>query len=252
MSNSNLAETLDANLIQLESFKVEIQNKNILISKMESDIQRLNALTARSPHSPTDHLETLMSDFTNNAKTSNSNHAPVKSNDGSIVPILTSQRDRYKQRFEESHRNTLDLSAKLVNIADENERLKQDNVSLYEKLKYQENYLGRKSQTDIQIEMGNTRRNDVSERYRSMYEETIDPFRHFKQQENQRAQLLNPAERVAMQFTKLLTGNKYSRLVFVAYSFALHVLVFFALYELMMIETPEKKVPFNMPNKPHS
>ncbi len=45
-----------------------------------------------------------------------------------------------------------------------------------------------------------------------------------------------------MQITKILTSSKYTRLVFVLYAGALHVLVFFALFELMRADTTLKGI----------
>lgn len=119
-----------------------------------------------------------MSDFQSKLKTGN----PTKQESNSLVPILTSQRDRYKQRFEESHRNSMDLSAKLSNLQDQLNRIQQDNVALYEKLKYQESYRGGLQQNSSIVNIDSSRRNDtISARYRDKYEESIDPFRHFKQ-----------------------------------------------------------------------
>jgi homeobox protein cut-like len=113
-----------------------------------------------------------MSDFQPNTR------GPKPLEDASIVPILTSQRDRFKQRFEESHRNYLEVSSRLAGTQDELARTQQDNVSLYEKLKYQENFRQNQSVVDID---GGRRYEAASARYRDKYEETIDPFRHFKQ-----------------------------------------------------------------------
>jgi homeobox protein cut-like len=119
-----------------------------------------------------------MSDFQSKLKTGN----PTKQESNSLVPILTSQRDRYKQRFEESHRNSMELSAKLSNLQDQLNRFQQDNVALYEKLKYQESYRGGLQQNSSIVNIDSSRRNDtISARYRDKYEESIDPFRHFKQ-----------------------------------------------------------------------
>ena len=119
-----------------------------------------------------------MSDFQSKLKTGN----PTKQESNSLVPILTSQRDRYKQRFEESHRNSMELSAKLSNLQDQLNRFQQDNVAMYEKLKYQESYRGGLQQNSSIVNIDSSRRNDtISARYRDKYEESIDPFRHFKQ-----------------------------------------------------------------------
>ena len=140
---------------EISTISEALKTKTNLISKLEKDIQQLNDLRANT--SPSENLEMLMS--------------PVKQPTDSIVPILTSQRDRYRQRFEQSQRTIQELSAKLTSTQDQLSRLQQDNVSLYEKLRYQESYRG---STTVTMD-------DVSTRYRDKYESTIDPFRHFKQ-----------------------------------------------------------------------
>ncbi|KAJ3370301.1 hypothetical protein HDU91_006301 [Kappamyces sp. JEL0680] len=246
--------TLTAALVESKKSQEDMQSqlavKNNLIGRLEIDIQRLNELQSRAVQSP-DHLQSLMADFQPNPNKAAA-PAPTKpSSDASIVPILTSQRDRFKQRFEESHRNYLDLQSRLSSVQDELFRVQQDNVSLYEKLKYQENYRQTQSSV-INMDGSPSRQYDaVSARYRDKYEATMDPFRQFKQEENRRAQVLNPADRIAMIITKLLTSNKYSRLVFVLYTGALHVLVFVALFELMAVSTSSKSQLYNnKPNRP--
>ena len=81
------------------------------------------------------------------------------------------------------------------------------------------------------------RRDSVQEKYKLLYEESMNPFQQFKQQEHTRATTLNFAEKLALNFTKLLASNKYTRLIFVGYACILHILVFISLYELMMIES---------------
>lgn len=200
-----------------------LQSKSQLISKLELDIQKLNVIQVA--HSPTDHLESIMSDFVTLPRL-----APTKTSaDSSIVPILTSQRDRYRQRFEQTQRVSVELSSKVTNLQDQLQRLQQDNVSLYEKIRYQESY----NRNSTSIELDSRGREDVSAKYKTQYEDRNDPFKSFRHGESTRAQNLNPADRVAMQITKLLTASKHTRLIFVAYASALHVLVFFALFELM-------------------
>ena len=156
----------------------------------------------------------------------------------SIIPILTSQRDRYKLRVEECYQQINQLNSIISNQTDELNRLKADNVTLYEKLRYQESYQTPVLIVNKQVEVTIQRRRDsVAEKYRAIYEDSINPFQQFKQQEHSRATTLNLPEKLALKFTKLLTSNKYTRLIFVGYACVLHLLVFVSLYELMMIES---------------
>ncbi|KAJ3271877.1 camp-dependent protein kinase catalytic subunit [Terramyces sp. JEL0728] len=211
---SNVNDSLEKTKDLHSKLQFETKQKSSLIAKLESDIHRLNE---RTPHSPNEHLEQLMSDFN-----------PTKpKNDSSIIPILTSQRDRYRQRYEESQLETRSLNQKISTLSDQINSLKQDNISLYEKLKYQESYV-----IDVDVN-----------KYKNMYEERIDPFQQFKQKETKRASNLNTLEQIALEFTKLLVGNKYSRVIFVVYAAMLHLLVFVSLWELMAIESCKAKVP---------
>jgi homeobox protein cut-like len=151
-----LSEELVTTQSTIRNINETLTTKTNLIVKLERDIQQLNDMR-NNPTSPSENLENLM--------------APLKSTD-SIVPILTSQRDRYRQRFEQSQRSVHELSTKLTTTQDQLSRLQADNVSLYEKLRYQESY-----RASTSVTMGD----DVSTRYRDKYESTIDPFRHFKQ-----------------------------------------------------------------------
>ena len=134
------------------------------------------------------------------------------------------------------------------------ESIKSDNVKLYEKMRYTDH---------VSLEMGQ-RSGDVDrvkDKYREVYEASLDPFRQFHshvslsnpKEERRRARSLNPAEQFVFILTRLLSSNRYySRIIFVAYSIGLHLLVFFTLYEL--IETPcnMQKVasPWHISNKP--
>jgi homeobox protein cut-like len=120
-----LKNIFDQNVEKIHSLTAQLTEKSGLIVKLESDIHRLNFLQQKSIQ-PNEHLESLITE--------------KKTADHSIVPILTSQRDRYKQRFEEAHRNVLELTSKVTNLQDEVNRLQSDNVGLYEKLRYTESF----------------------------------------------------------------------------------------------------------------
>ncbi len=73
---------------------------------------------------------------------------------------------------------------------------------------------------------------DVTDKYRNMYDEQLDPFQKFhRQEETRRYHSLNPAEKIVLGITKALSGNRRSRLCFVTYSGVLHILVFYVIYQ---------------------
>jgi homeobox protein cut-like len=239
MENQDMMTNINENILQLTKFKSEIDTKTLLIQRLESDIHRLNEIQERHQKSPS--FENLIQELDQTTPPSG------RRNDSTIVPILTSQRDRYKQRFEESHRKSITMQSQFQDLTDENSRLQKDNLILYEKLKYQDSY---SSQTNIQLENIN-QRNTVTDKYKNMYDIEIDPFQKFKAKERKRGENLGVPERIAMGFTKLLTMNKYSRLVFVVYSGLLHLLVFFCMFELATLDrVRNRQTSFSIPNKP--
>ncbi|KAI8927239.1 CASP C terminal-domain-containing protein [Entophlyctis helioformis] len=266
--------TLKATMLQetqlaRDDLNVKLDQSQTLVRKLESDLLRVNeswASMQSKKQSVSEGLESLMSDsYTKTlsaAKVAGSadqlaaaqppvGHSPA---DASIVPILTSQRDRYKQRYEEAQQTSREQTQTIAELRYEVTNLKSDNVKLYEKLRYSESFFttGNKGSAvsaprGITIDNSMGRRggsgsgpdaaDSVSNKYRGMYEDTLDPFRRFHQQEElRRARSMNPAERAALGLTRLLSTNKYSRWLFVVYSGALHLLVFVTLYQLSQCE----------------
>ena len=110
--------------------------------------------------------------------------------------------------------------------------LQSDNVKLYEKMRYVESR-GSSSRTMNR----NNSASDVADRYQALYKEALDPFKRFSMQEERRkATSMNPAERIVLILTQILSANRFSRIAFLAYSALLHALVFFTLFLIM--ETP--------------
>ncbi|KAJ3248969.1 hypothetical protein HDU78_008355 [Chytriomyces hyalinus] len=290
---SGLKDSLDSNsanfaqsIHDLEHLKLQCDTQKGLISKLEEDLFNLNSILASSAgKAPTtqnqlgsgaDGLDidplsqiNVRSSIANQPDLvpvlgSNVNpistieaqqtHANNTSN-SSIVPILASQRDRYRQRNAELEEQIKAHSASISDLKYNIESLKSDNVKLYEKLRYAESFQTKgESATSSPGPAGShavsiavpsssaaTRRNvggdDIQNRYNTLYETTLDPFQRFARIEQaSRVQKLNPAEKAALVFTRILVGNKYTRVGFVVYSVLLHLLVFATLYLLSQWE----------------
>jgi len=111
----------------------------------------------------------------------------------SIVQIITSQRDRYRKRNHELE----EILAKVQRGVDELQgRLKtltDDNVKLYEKIRYLEGYQGQRAASatpSFAIDVGASAAGsvgqqqgggDVASKYRSLYEDRINPFTEFNE-----------------------------------------------------------------------
>jgi len=74
-------------------------------------------------------------------------------------------------------------------------------------------------------------REDEMTRYRSAYEESMNPFEAFRGREAARAvKALNPLERGVLTLTQAILANRRARLAFVLYAGTLHLLVMFTTY----------------------
>ncbi len=88
-----------------------------------------------------------------------------------IIPILTSQRDRYRSRNAELENQLKTLQQTMAQLDRETATLRDDNLKLYEKLRYTQS-------KEVDVEKGRSSRR-VEETYGRIYEERLDPFREF-------------------------------------------------------------------------
>ncbi|KAG8928609.1 hypothetical protein FRC02_006691 [Tulasnella sp. 418] len=154
--------------------------------------------------------------------------------DTSILPIVTSQRDRFRQRnaeLEEELRKQFDIISELRT---EIKSLQADNMKLYEKVRYMQSYRdGASSSTFTSTSAApiSSGRDDMG-KYQNLYEASMNPFEAFRGREAARAvQSLNPLERGVFVLTRQILGNRRARTAFIVYAVILHLLVMFTTYE---------------------
>lgn len=162
----------------------------------------------------------------------------------SMVQILCNQRDRYKNALVEEEKNKRALEGQVEELRAEKRDLHEDNVKLYEKIKFLQNYRNI-SQTrgdgNVDLELGTSPSvGSVEQKYRSAYEESVNPFVLFHRKEKlDRFQQLNTAERVTLKTGQFFLSNKFSRTFIFFYALLLHVLVMGVLYYLANTRTPQ-------------
>ncbi|KAK4689850.1 homeobox protein cut-like, partial [Tremellales sp. Uapishka_1] len=176
--------------------------------------------------------------------------APFTSNgDTSILPIVTSQRDRFRQRNAELEEELRKQFESISDLRAEIKSLQADNLKLYEKVRYMQSYRNETSASSSNIPgmgSGSTaagggmltgvmrNREDEIGRYKDKYDESLNPFEAFKGREAQRAiQALNPLERAVFALTRAVIGNKRARSLFILYAASLHLLIVFVLWNTM-------------------
>ncbi|KAF8307009.1 hypothetical protein DL93DRAFT_2119954 [Clavulina sp. PMI_390] len=146
--------------------------------------------------------------------------------DTSILPIVTNQRDRFRARNAELEEELRKQFETISDLRNDIKSLQQDNLKLYEKVRYMQSYRADDTQP------ASTAADDSMNRYKSMYEERMNPFEAFRGREQVRAvQALNPLERGVFILTRQILGNRRARIAFAVYAAALHLLVVVTLYE---------------------
>lgn len=172
--------------------------------------------------------------------------------ESSILPIVTSQRDRFRSRNAELEEELRKQFETISELRTEIKTLQADNLGLYEKVRYLQSYgpagsrrPGTGAGSAIQIGVGATGRTDASgayppprmgsgdDKYRAKYEEAMNPFEAFRGREQSRAMAqLNPLERALHILTRLVLSHRRMRLFFIAYAIFLHFLIFAMLFEV--------------------
>ena len=153
MQLRSLEADLESSTADLNHAQSQLISKSSLITRLEEDILHLQSKEI----TPNDTLASLIIP---------QNGAAVDSH--GIIQILTSQRDRYRQKNAELEEQLRIVNNSLQNVQSELNKTKSDNVALYEKIRYLSSY-GK----DVVLPMKN------EEKYKSIYEERLDPFTKF-------------------------------------------------------------------------
>lgn len=146
----------------------------------------------------------------------------------SLLPIVSAQRERFRQRNEELEGELAGKSQQVILLQNELDALRADNLKLYEKIKFLQSYQGRQAKEDTAAES----------RYSSQYEEALDPFSSFSRKEKlRRYAALSPFEKVTLSMGRFILGNKTARTVAFLYTTLVHSLIFLVLYKFAHIES---------------
>ncbi|KAF9454053.1 hypothetical protein P691DRAFT_811847 [Macrolepiota fuliginosa MF-IS2] len=243
--HGELEASLEASQAQLETATSELEKQKHLNEKLENDLLSMGVNDKRingdGTHTPAEDVLAGL-DFVKKAtpsgNSSSARSTPIpftSAADTSILPIVTSQRDRFRQRNAELEEELRKQYQIISELRTEIKSLQADNLKLYEKVRYMQSYreeAGSRppvSQLDpLPVPSG---RDDMST-YRTRYEESMNPFEAFRGREATRAyQNLNPIERGVLVLTRSILGNRRARTFFVCYALFLHLLVMYTTFE---------------------
>lgn len=136
-----------------------------------------------------------------------------------ILPIVTKQRDRFRNRNTDLEKQLRQINQEKGKIMQELQIMKNDNKKLYEKVRYL---------SSIQAGASSNLNLDTEAQYAEGYNESLHPLANFKKTERDYYlnRKLSVWEKLFATFAKFVLQNKSTRLAFFLYCICLHGLVF--------------------------
>ncbi|KAF8270277.1 CASP C terminal-domain-containing protein [Lactarius quietus] len=239
----------------LASTTQELEKHRRLNERLESDLLKIEQ-HGNGDASPTDPADDdvlaelgleLSKTSSNNDLSAQPKPIPFTSSaDTSILPIVTSQRDRFRQRNAELEEELRKQFQVISELRAEIRSLQSDNLKLYEKVRYMQSYRENSAQSSLDpLPSSSTGAPSAGElsKYSARYEEAMNPFEAFRGREAARAYSnLNPLERGVLVLTRAVLGNRRARNAFIVYAVGLHALVMFTLYECTASSSSQARI----------
>ncbi|KAM3232637.1 protein CASP isoform X1 [Capsicum annuum] len=230
---TSLLESAEAKVVELTA-KVNEQQR--LIQKLEDDI--LQGYSSKDRKGTRfDNWDLSESGGTEPLENDEQRHVSSDQDQSSMLEVICNQRDRFRARLRETEEEIRQLKEKLGALTSELDKTKADNVKLYGKIRYVQDYnservISRGSKKYAEdLESGFS--SDVESKYKKMYEDDINPFAAFsKKERDQRYKELGLRDKITLSSGRFLLGNKYARTFVFFYTIGLHILVFTCLYRM--------------------
>ncbi|EDK39592.2 hypothetical protein PGUG_03690 [Meyerozyma guilliermondii ATCC 6260] len=154
----------------------------------------------------------------------------------SILPIVTKQRDRFRDRCTELEEELRKQTAIISEYKRQVHQLKKDNEELYERTRYlASNGTSTSGRRVFQPKPNMDLENNP---YRQSYESKLHPIEQFRMQEQERiSSRLSPAERLFISLTRAVLATRVTRMLFLIYCVGLHCVVMIVTIYAMSLNT---------------
>jgi homeobox protein cut-like len=219
-------EQIKALQIELNSEKSLLEEFKQITAKMEQDLELANQST--DLHSTRNSSGSNSADFPAMVP-----HSPADLAQNPLFSILTGQRDRYKLKFELLEKQKIDLQSKFDTTLIECNRLRDDNLKLYEKLQFVRNYTkNHDNSKDLEGAISSMNAADSTEsNYAALYEERTNPFKEFAATRvKEREKNLPTSDKLTLKVARLLFSKRIGRSFVFFYSLILHLLIMVVLW----------------------
>ncbi|XP_067928699.1 protein CASP-like [Watersipora subatra] len=208
------------------------QEQKLLIGQLEDDLRKVNALSVMfrgdAEGEPSQSTE-LVAEAVKDSQVSEPGKVAAAD---SLLPIMHGQRERYRQRAQELETELLASQQRNLLQQNEMDRIRTDNIKLYEKIKFLQNYSSNRAAP------GPT--DETEARYSEQYEQKLDPFTNFnKKERNRRYGNLKLHEKITLGIGRFVMGSAAARTFAFVYAMLLHLLVFLCLYKMANMDTSD-------------
>ncbi|KAK3440430.1 hypothetical protein EUGRSUZ_B00707 [Eucalyptus grandis] len=235
---SERTSSLEAAEAKVAELAAKVNEQQKLIQKLEDDILKGYSSSSRDRKGSLFDEWDLSEAGASQQSEQGAERISPDQEQSSMLKVIINQRDRFRARLRETEEEIRQLKEKISMLTGELEKTKADNVKLYGKIRYVQDYnlekvvsRGSKKQHSEDLESGFS--SDVESKYKKIYEDDINPFAAFsKKERDQRYKELGFRDRITLSSGRFLLGNKYARTFAFFYTIGLHALVFICLYRM--------------------
>lgn len=259
--NKAMASELASFRSQHEGLISQISSLQTQLSAAAEEHTKLQQLNAKLENDLADIREVQGSQFNDNSslmsgmsrmtRATNKTSISSTTDENSILPIITKQRDRFRDRNKELEDELKRNSNQLNDLRRQIRILRSDNEELYEKTRYMASLKsGGSSSSDSRqgaskrlfVPKANAQVDPESDPYREQYESKLHPIEQFRLDEQRRiSSRLSPIERIFIFITRSILATRTTRMLFMAYCVFLHFLVMFTTIHSVNLST--KMIP---------
>lgn len=235
----------------------KVEQQKLLISKLEDDLNQASSWVCSDPSQqhpgsppplslvPWDGRQEaqLLASAIEGPNTQPSS-TMVDATSTSLLAIVQSQRDRFRAQTRDMENSVLSTRQQMIAIQSELESVREDNVKLYEKIKFLQNYNQHQrtvpkpvpsTSSSVHISVDMPEKEPSMAKYSTAYEAQLNPFEQFGLHERMRHyRNLQPYEKLLLKLGHLITQSRRGRFAACMYALALHLLVFLVLYKLAL------------------
>ncbi|GIL82817.1 hypothetical protein Vretimale_8189 [Volvox reticuliferus] len=229
----DVRQEADAALVHAAELEAQLAEQVALVRQLEEDLLASRAAEARLAAGAGAIAPGGSASSPNVAGLVTSASGDTDDGDASMVRVLCAQRDRFRARVHDLEEELTRLRAELAATKSAAAAAKADNIALVERLRYVHSRTTAvgdgKAGKGADVEVGA----EVERRYGKIYDEGINPFREFKEQQKERQKsAMGLVDRAMYMLSQLVYGNSAARMFAFLYLALMHALVFVSLMRM--------------------